>query len=717
MLLEMSYPAASVTNATTLAVLTYDDPDGYANAQSTYERWREHLPATAFAIVPLPHAPELPARLAVLEKQFGLPKQRMALIGFGSAADKILCEALKSEDKFAAIISFNMHLENFAMDCKSLPPVFLVHGGLNPHAPPANFLKMFHTLSETGIPVSICFRPEAGLELTSSGLLAAMYFLQGAFAALGPFKAAEAQQSRENLADRAKSIKAIIWDLDDTLWDGTLDDIGALSLKAFRVETIKRLNKCGLISAICSKNDFDTAKAKLIELGIWDEFVFPRIAFVPKGDALKSMISDMQLRPKNCLFIDDNAVNLAEACAALPDLQVLDATAADCDVFLQTLLDAHGNVTKSRLDDYRALENRVSEDQLHGGSREDFLKSCDIRVAIARESDVVDFAHRIEELINRTNQLNFLKTRVEPGSMARFLSESSLRMSFALFAWDKFGYHGLVGFIAVDVRENTLLHMTFSCRIMHMGMENLFLAHVMEHYPNLKVPPTLTIEPTIPSWITQENYNAAPIRALILDREKNIEVDPAKVKIRFMAHCHSGTFAHFSGLRDIAEIDNYPRVFALPLMLRLDPSVQNFPDFLVYHTGIDYMDMPWPEEERAELETKLYPFCAEKLAQFLQENGKRMLVICSAAPDGEEFYSETNGITKRRLKGVSDAWAAIAEKFDCVDLMDVDSIVGADGMVDVLHFKVESSEKIAKEIARWYWELNADQTTQKIAAC
>lgn len=707
MLLETSYPAASAVEATTLAVLLYDDADGYAQAQVVYERWREHLPNTAFSLTPLENGASLSARLTDLEIEFGLPLQRMALIGFGSAADKALREGLESEKKFSAIISFNLHRADVSINCKSLPPVFLVHGALNPHAPPPDFLTLFHALAEEGVPVSICFRPEAGLELSPQGQQAAMYFLQGAYAALGPFKAVGKEKAPESLVERAKSIKAIIWDLDDTLWDGTLDDVGTLALKSFRVEAIRRLNRCGLVSAICSKNDFETAKAKLIELDLWDDFVFPRIAFVPKGDALNSMISDMQLRPKNCLFIDDNPVNLAEARSVLPDLQVLDATSDDCNTFLQALLDAHGHVSKSRVEDYRSLEQRVTEGERHEGSREEFLQSCDIHIAIVRESDTLDFASRIEELINRTNQLNFLKTRVEPGSMAKFLSEPSLRMPFALFAWDKFGYHGLVGFMAVDVRENTLLHMTFSCRIMHMGMENLFLAHVLSRYPNLKIPPTLTIEPAVPAWIAQDDYNAPDIRALILDRENNLEVDPSKVKIRFMAHCHSGVFAHFSGLREIAEIDNFPRIFALPLVLQTDLSSHNFPDFLVYHTGIDYMDKPWPEEERAELETRLYPACAEKLAQFLQDNGKRILIIRSADPLRDELYWEVAGIDQKRVTGINAAWAAIAERFDCVDVMDTEGLVGAEGMVDTLHFKVDASEKIAKEIARWYSSLNA----------
>ena len=71
-------------------------------------------------------------------------------------------------------------------------------------------------------------------------------------------------------------IKLIIWDLDDTLWSGTLAEGDDVILLEHRVHAIKALNKHGVVNAICSKNDFNIAKKQLEKFGWWQYFVFPR---------------------------------------------------------------------------------------------------------------------------------------------------------------------------------------------------------------------------------------------------------------------------------------------------------------------------------------------------------------------------------------------------------------------------------------------------------
>ena len=109
------------------------------------------------------------------------------------------------------------------------------------------------------------------------------------------------------------AVKCIIWDLDDTLWSGTLAEGEDVVSKKWLLEKIKQLDGVGIINSICSKNDYLKAKAKLVQLGIWDFFVFPIIDFVPKGQNVKNIIDCLQLRPENCLFVDDNDANLREA--------------------------------------------------------------------------------------------------------------------------------------------------------------------------------------------------------------------------------------------------------------------------------------------------------------------------------------------------------------------------------------------------------------------
>ena len=61
-------------------------------------------------------------------------------------------------------------------------------------------------------------------------------------------------------------IKVVIWDLDDTLWRGTLAEGDAVELFENRAEMVRTLNNRGIVSAICSKNDYQTAMALLRNL-------------------------------------------------------------------------------------------------------------------------------------------------------------------------------------------------------------------------------------------------------------------------------------------------------------------------------------------------------------------------------------------------------------------------------------------------------------------
>lgn len=64
-----------------------------------------------------------------------------------------------------------------------------------------------------------------------------------------------------------KDIKVVIWDLDETFWNGTLSEGGITPVQA-HIDLVKALVDRGIMCSICSKNDYEQAKAKLTELGI-----------------------------------------------------------------------------------------------------------------------------------------------------------------------------------------------------------------------------------------------------------------------------------------------------------------------------------------------------------------------------------------------------------------------------------------------------------------
>lgn len=151
-------------------------------------------------------------------------------------------------------------------------------------------------------------------------------------------------------------LKLVIWDLDNTLWRGTLAEGDKLVPITERTELIKTLTSIGVVNSICSKNDFEKAKSVLVEMGLWEFFVFPKISFEPKGQMVQSILDEMHLRAENTVFIDDEVANLQEVLYYNPEITILHES--DCEKFLNDIKNSNADSQHSRLEQYKQLEKR-----------------------------------------------------------------------------------------------------------------------------------------------------------------------------------------------------------------------------------------------------------------------------------------------------------------------------------------------------------------------
>ena len=74
-------------------------------------------------------------------------------------------------------------------------------------------------------------------------------------------------------------VKCLVWDLDNTLWQGTLLEDGEVRLSDEVRDVIVALDDRGILQSISSKNDYDLAWARLEALGIAEYFVLPKIGW------------------------------------------------------------------------------------------------------------------------------------------------------------------------------------------------------------------------------------------------------------------------------------------------------------------------------------------------------------------------------------------------------------------------------------------------------
>src|SRR5690606_34437348 len=90
-------------------------------------------------------------------------------------------------------------------------------------------------------------------------------------------------------------IKCVVWDLDNTLWDGILLEDAQVTPRPHVVEHIRRLDRMGVLHSIASKNDPDTALAKLRELGLEELFLYPQIGWNAKSDSVRHIAKALNL--------------------------------------------------------------------------------------------------------------------------------------------------------------------------------------------------------------------------------------------------------------------------------------------------------------------------------------------------------------------------------------------------------------------------------------
>ena len=262
------------------------------------------------------------------------------------------------------------------------------------------------------------------------------------------------------------AVKLVVWDLDDTFWQGTLSE-GPVVLDPVLVGLVRTLNRRGIVNAICSKNDDAPVRAELVAADLWDEFVFSRVDWTPKGPRVAQIVEDAQLRPENVLFIDDLPSNLGEAEHYAPGLQTAGPEILDRLLDLPQLAGKDDHAL-SRLRQYQLLERKLVDRQVTGSSHEDFLRSSAIRVSIHEDS--AGEVDRLHELVLRTNQLNFTKRRPTRDEFVAMVSDPSV-VSGYVEASDRYGDYDICGFYTIDRTTGALTDFLFSCRVMGMGVE------------------------------------------------------------------------------------------------------------------------------------------------------------------------------------------------------------------------------------------------------
>ena len=286
----------------------------------------------------------------------------------------------------------------------------------------------------------------------------------------------------ETMTDHgATRVKCVVWDLDNTVWDGILVEDGSerLRLKPQIEQILRILDERGILSSIVSKNDRAEAFDVLRAFGIAEYFLSPQISWQPKSQGIDAIAQELNIGIDSVLFVDDSEFELQEVKTVHPKVRVLNA---EHYLTIQDMESCQVDVTaesRARRKMYQVEVERKTAAWTFGQDYLAFLRYCELKLNVypmTREN-----LNRVHELTQRTNQMNFSGNRYEKSVLEEILGQPYLD-TYVLEVEDRFGSYGIVGFCIVDNRVPLMTDLMFSCRVQSKRVEHAFLAYLIQKY-------------------------------------------------------------------------------------------------------------------------------------------------------------------------------------------------------------------------------------------
>lgn len=295
-----------------------------------------------------------------------------------------------------------------------------------------------------------------------------------------------------------RTAKALVVDLDNTLWGGIIGEDGINGIKlgpeypgaAYQglQRTMLDLSRRGILLAICSKNNPDEALEAIEKhpgmLLRSNHFAAMRISWKEKAHGLREIASELNIAVDSLAFLDDNPFEREQVRSSLPEVTVIElpdnpmqysAAVRNCPVFERLALSAE--------DQHRSAMYAEQRQRAHAegsfASKEDFFFFLNQAVEI--EEVRPETQARLAQLTQKTNQFNLTTRRYSEQEICNLARRDDCHV-FSLRVRDRFGDHGIVGVAITHDRGHDCEIDTFllSCRVIGRTVETAFLAYICE---------------------------------------------------------------------------------------------------------------------------------------------------------------------------------------------------------------------------------------------
>ncbi|MCQ2417494.1 MAG: HAD-IIIC family phosphatase [Oscillospiraceae bacterium] len=296
-----------------------------------------------------------------------------------------------------------------------------------------------------------------------------------------------------------KTKKCVILDLDNTLWGGVIGDDGIDGIQlgelgdgpAFTAlqRWLLELKNRGILLAVCSKNNEDTAKEPFEKHPEMVLRLSDIAAFIANWENKAQNISQIQqtlnIGMDSLVFLDDNPFERNLVREMLPEVTVpeLPEDPSAVPAYLESLhlfeAVSYSQEDTVRTSQYQAEASRKSA-MSSFTSYDDYLNALHMEGRI-QPFDSFHFP-RIAQLTQRSNQFNLRTIRYSESDVAAMAENPDYYTRYMTLA-DKYGEHGLISVVICKKQsEDTLFIDTWlmSCRVLRRGVEGCLFDAVVQ---------------------------------------------------------------------------------------------------------------------------------------------------------------------------------------------------------------------------------------------
>jgi FkbH-like protein len=295
-----------------------------------------------------------------------------------------------------------------------------------------------------------------------------------------------------------KMCKALVVDLDNTLWGGVIGEDGLEGIQvgpeypgaAYQAlqRVILDLYHRGIILAVCSKNNLaDATEALENHPGMIlrpHHFATLRINWNDKAQNLREIAAELNIGIDALALLDDSPVECERVRMELPEVTVIELP-EDQMQYSRTLRMAAVFERLSLSDEdrergrYYAEQRQRDEMEKSAASLEDFYRGLRQEVEIASVTTAT--LTRVAQLTQKTNQFNTTTRRYTEQQISALAASPDWQV-YSIRVKDCFGDNGIVGVVIVhdtaDVSEiDTFL---LSCRVIARTIETAILSFLVD---------------------------------------------------------------------------------------------------------------------------------------------------------------------------------------------------------------------------------------------